>query len=541
MNRMAGKVFLDLDATFREGLKAPQAGLLWPTTVHDFRDISGDCQSALKQMLSECTDPETCAVLLGGFNIAWECSNILIALKNIQRIQQDGLTAVSGATSPLHRALLEDSKLPGSLSMRKWRLSRTGLKNLLCRPINLFLSCRSNLPLGKLPGFGGSGREGRRVALHSPVPLCKSYMATLPDWVHIRLINTWFGEDGRLSLSNGVEQKIDEAAEEMASLVEEIARRHGLRIGEKVLTHCKDEVASLLLHVAQDLARVRRALKKEGPFEYLGVSGTNYYSRILSLAVAQEGGTVTAFSHGGDTCRYLRDYSLAEFSTCDNFVVDNANCIPLFQQSLEAFPPPLDHSIHFIPREHGRYLSVWKSYGRKTPAARVRRVMLVSPPYHGELSMVDQHPDLIKWELDLRIVGLLRSAGYQVVYKQHPGGVLGKSPVGFFPDDVEVVREPFETVLDKADAFVLYHTVTTVLSSALCTNKPIVFIHCGNERWLDEPYELFCKRVEVVPGRFDEANRLMFDEERLLKALERKPSKPDESFVRTYYFPAGSS
>jgi len=58
---------------------------------------------------------------------------------------------------------------------------------------------------------------------------------------------------------------------------------------------------------------------------------------------------------------------------------------------------------------------------------------------------------------------------------------------------------------------------------------------------LDEPYELFCKRVEVVPGRFDEANRLMFDEERLLKALERKPSKADESFVRKYYFPAGSS
>ena len=197
-------------ARFDRGRKAPQAGLLWPTTVHDFRDIHGDCQSALKQMLSKGADPEMCAVLLGGFIIAWECSNILIALKNIQRIQETGLTAVGGATSPLHRALLEDSRLPGFLSMRKWRLSRTGLKNLLCRPINLFLSCRFNLPLGKLPGFGESGRESRRVVLHSPVPLCKSYMATLPEWVHIRLINTWFGDDGRPSLSDGVEQEIDE-------------------------------------------------------------------------------------------------------------------------------------------------------------------------------------------------------------------------------------------------------------------------------------------------------------------------------------------
>ncbi len=538
---MKSRTLLDVRSVMREGVEVWQKYFFWPISIHDGPRLYADLNDVLKRMIKECADEEMKRVLVVGYLVAWECCQPLMALKQLQSLEGLGYDPVPGSQSDLYRALLEGEPIPGPLSTKMWDISRLRLKTALRTPINFYFSWKYNLAAGKLPRLGGS-KEGRRwVALYQPGPVCENFMATLPHWVHVRLIVTWFNHGGLPRLSDDLDRRIDRQVEKWVSGVEEVAERHDVRVKDEILEHTGAVAATIFRRVAKDLIRVRDALRREGPIHYLGVSGTNYYSRILSLIVSELGGTVTAFSHGGDTCRYLRDYSILEFSTCDNFGVQNANCAGLFQHVFEVFPPPSNRRVQFLAAGDPQYLSAWRQNRSRGAPTRIKRVMLIGEAYHGDRFLPFQYPDLVRLDFKWRIVQTLRTAGYQVLYKQHPGGIFRGEQIDCFPPDVEVVRAPFETVLDQADAFVFPNSYSTTMPYSLCTQKPVIYLRTGFEPWLEQPYELFSKRAQVVPCGVDERNRIEFDEQALLRALRERPEKPDEGFLRTYLIPEGLS
>ena len=463
-----------------------------------------------------------------------------MALKTVQCIREAGFKPIVDSRSDLYRPLLESDLFPASLYMRKWHLKNVRWKRLFKRHINLLLSFKYNLRAGGFPRLGGSNRKRRLVALYKPAPLCEEYITSLRQWVHLRLIATWFGQEDESPLPDALARKLDRLVEETACRAVEVAKVHGIAVDDLVIVRLRGIAESWFSRVAQNFSRVLDLLSQEDPIDYLGVSGTNYYSRIVSLAVRRLGGTVTTFSHGADTCRQLMDYSLSEFSTCDNFVVETSGCIPLWERVLRAYPPPLNNPVRLIASDHKRYLPVWKSYKDRPPPSRVRRVMVLGNCFHGDRYRVGKNPDLIQLDLQCRVVDCLKKAGYEVLYKRHPGGVLAGQPIDFFSEDVKVVNEPFEAVMGQADALVFLSTLTTVLGHAVCSNKPIVFIHGGVEDWFPEPWERFGKRAHIVPGRIDDRNRVIFAEESLLDALACPPSAPDEEFALSYFLPDGA-
>lgn len=56
------------------------------------------------------------------------------------------------------------------------------------------------------------------------------------------------------------------------------------------------------------------------------------------------------------------------------------------------------------------------------------------------------------------------------------------------------------------------------------------------EVWLPETYKLIAKRCHIVSAHFDERNRLIINEEKLLDALTRKPTEPNLEFANSYMF-----
>ncbi|HEC65179.1 MAG TPA: hypothetical protein ENI23_07795 [bacterium] len=143
-------------------------------------------------------------------------------------------------------------------------------------------------------------------------------------------------------------------------------------------------------------------------------------------------------------------------------------------------------------------------------------------------------PQLMQIDLELRIVNILKKAGYKVIYKNHPDGNLSDSIIDFFGSNVQTVSERLEEVMSHADAFLFYHSRSTTFGQALCTNKPIIYINGGWEDWLPEIYELIVKRCCIVSAHFDERNRLIINEEELLDALARKPVEPNFEFANSY-------
>ncbi len=148
-------------------------------------------------------------------------------------------------------------------------------------------------------------------------------------------------------------------------------------------------------------------------------------------------------------------------------------------------------------------------------------------------------PELIQLDWELRIIEILRKSGLKVIYKRHPDGKLRNRNIDFFDADVDIVYERFEDVMDYADAFLFYHSRSTTLGYALSTNKPVIYINGGWEKWLSEIRELFAKRCHIVSAHFDERNRLIINEEELLDALASKPVKPNTEFIEKFMFPEG--
>ncbi len=535
---MPEKVFLDLAAALHEGGDLQGEGFFWPTSPHDYNRLTEDLNEACKDIIKAYEGSRLLSVLLGvGVMLPWEIGQVLIALKNLRIIRDAGLKPVASEESILYRPLLEDTSLPGPLLFGRQPFSRAWWKRSLTRPANFLFSLKYNFAVGKTNRWFGDHREGRVMALYRPGPLGERFMGSLKEWVDLRLIATWFGRSGRPVLPEKTKQGIEKLAEEVVSRFIEVGFANDVLVGRPMQNYLKSLTITMLSRTARDLVLVRDALKSDTVTHYLGVSGANYYSKIVGLVVREMGGMVTAFSHGYDTCRYLRDYSVYEFSACDHFVVGQSSHVPLFQRTLDFFPPPLKNPVKLVSVNDDSLVPTWKRYRRQPATTHIRRVMVMGGFFRGEHVKWNKLPDLTMLDLELRIIDLLVKAGYEVLYKGHPEGLLMVKQYYRFPANVRVIVEPFEQVMDEADAFIFHLTVTTTIGPALCTNKPIIYINGGWEPWFEDCLEKFGKRATIVSGKLDEKNRALFDEAALLEALEKKTMKLDEAFMKTYLLP----
>lgn len=535
---MSGKVFLDLAAALHEGSKLRRGEYFWPTSPHDYNRLTEDLNEACKDIIKEYEDSKLLAVLLGvGVMLPWEIGQVLIALKNLQIIRDSGLSPVASEQSVLYRALLKDTSLPGPLLFGRQPFSRSWWKRSLTRPANFLFSLKYNIAAGKMNRLIGNHREGRVMALYKPGPLGVRFMASLTEWVDLRLIATWFDRSGMPTLSEEIKKKIEGLAEEVVSRFLKVGLAHDVLVGMSTENYLKSLTINMLSRTARDLVLVRNALKGSSISHYLGVSGANYYSKIVSLVVREMGGVVTACSHGFDTCRYLRDYSVYEFSACDRFVVGQSSHIPLFQRTLDFFPPPLKNPVELVSVNDDSLVPTWQRYRSQRATTRIRRVMVMGGFFRGEHVKWNKLPDLTMLDLELRIIDLLVKAGYEVLYKGHPEGLLMVKEYHRFPANVRVIVEPFEQVMDEADAFIFHLTVTTTIGPALCTNKPIIYINGGWEPWFEDCLRKFGQRVAIISGKLDDQNQALFDEAALLEALANTPVKFDENFLKTYLLP----
>jgi hypothetical protein len=268
-------------------------------------------------------------------------------------------------------------------------------------------------------------------------------------------------------------------------------------------------------------------------------SGGNQLARMLSVAVRRNGGTVTGFKHG-EPVFHLWDYSSwLELAVADRFVTYTEASAGALEKIVRAYPAPGHRGVRCEGMETGMYRDLWLKESRKPLPRKIERVMLVGKGLENDnrIACGLAFPELMQLDWELRIIEILRKAGYAVTYKAHPRGILRGQLQDVFGADVDVAFEPLHEVLDRADCFVFYHTITTTLGEALCTNRPIIYIDGGWEPWLPEMLGPFAKRCRVVPARFDERNRLAIEEERLLDALRREPSAPDMEFASSYMLP----
>jgi|TARA_Y100000590_G_scaffold121927_2_gene139616 hypothetical protein len=134
-----------------------------------------------------------------------------------------------------------------------------------------------------------------------------------------------------------------------------------------------------------------------------------------------------------------------------------------------------------------------------------KRIVYVVPFYYGYgISYYPFFPDIVLIDWQLRLFSFLSDLGYQVITKQHP-----ESPTmmdKFFFEEIGAIdiKGNFEDVIPEEDVVLFDFPLSTAFGSALRRGNPITLINFGFQQLMPEEERILKKRIEILPGSFNE-------------------------------------
>jgi hypothetical protein len=239
--------------------------------------------------------------------------------------------------------------------------------------------------------------------------------------------------------------------------------------------------------------------------------------RIISASWRYAGGEVIGFVHGNSYSYGYTPACITYLSLVNQYVTVTAGHKGLLQKAAEDFSYGLKMgNITFIKQPY--YKRLFTELQMEKPVNKIKKIMLVGVPMVDVYYPFTSGGYAFALDLELRLVKLLRSNGYYVIYKPHPRTL--NDVEGIFDGYAnEVIRLRFEGVFDKADCIMFGYFSTTTFGFSLCTNKPIVLIEPKGNYWYPRAFELIKKRCSVVDAKPVDG-KIVFDEQDVLNAVQ---------------------
>ena len=124
-------------------------------------------------------------------------------------------------------------------------------------------------------------------------------------------------------------------------------------------------------------------------------------------------------------------------------------------------------------------------------------------------------------ELMIRVGKFLSKQGLHTILKRHPDRL--QESEGLYEEYYsENIKEPFETVFNKADAYMFMNISSTTFGFALTTNRPIFIFSTWLEDIWDEMVTVIKKRCIIIPSKIDSNGLLQFDKKFFLERIKSK-------------------
>lgn len=296
---------------------------------------------------------------------------------------------------------------------------------------------------------------------------------------------------------------------------------------------------SMKVNIAFYASAYRVAKRKLSRFRHknlIASSIANPVNRCLLIANSAAGKHSIGVTHGNNIGISL--YPLVfwqELSSADELIFPHKKAADEIEKVIKREPELMALGTKVSHVE----LNYFKDLIPKIPRARqketVKTVMVIGFPFNDL-----RYPDLacgsslVQLDLEYRVLRAL-SKKFKVIYKAHPerlkeiqNGAIWANLV----DSVEI--EPFENVMEHADAFVFPQISSTTFFVALLSEKPVIYFDPGIEYFLPDAKVSLNQRATALPSRFLASGRLDFNEDELIEAL-RNPRDPSNSTFRENY------
>lgn len=224
-------------------------------------------------------------------------------------------------------------------------------------------------------------------------------------------------------------------------------------------------------------------------------TGAHYPTRALALAVRGQGGEVTAFDHGG--CSGMFEWEMlrfTEFRTATRFVTSTPDSARLVQQTRSYVSLPETSRPSIIAHDGDPTFADASRIVAATPRTKPR-VMYVLGPYYGFRQWYPPlYPDAVYQHLLFSITAALARLPVNLVCRPRPSAGRRHPVESIAACDYR----PFHTALGDADVLVFDDVHSTAFWEALCTNRRVVLIDLGYNRFVPEVDTIVRRRVRFV-------------------------------------------
>jgi hypothetical protein len=292
----------------------------------------------------------------------------------------------------------------------------------------------------------------------------------------------------------------------------------GLPLGSSYRERLIKLAMPILIKVLAEAERDLEGLSRLAalPNSMWGGSGGYYPARALALAIQRRGGTATFFDHGGCSGMFAwtEAFQLAELWPANCFVTMTSKTARLVEET--AVASPLGHRRPKIVGHDGDPDFAAISPLPRAPRSRRRKVIYPLGPFYGFRQWFPPLlPDPVYYQLMMRLIEALNSLPIDLVCKprpeqgrNHPAEVIGATDYRLFED-----------VLPEADTVVFDDVHSTTFWKTLCSDRRVVILDLGYDKFVPEIERLIRSRCRIVPSWADENNIPQFNLDNLADAI----------------------
>ena len=258
---------------------------------------------------------------------------------------------------------------------------------------------------------------------------------------------------------------------------------------------------------------------------------------VICLALREKGSQIFGYNHGHDPMHVVqRQHAYLGFPHLTHFVCETSEFVRAFDTYYSNSPIAKVFPVTVVSCRSDELADVFKA-SQEPETTKRPAVMVIGYPMVPWRSQSDVTCFFaFHLEAEIRILRLLRSWGLRTLYKAHPDR-LGEISGIYENYADEVLLEPFESVVDRADIILFLTTITTTFCLSVCTRKPIVVLNNKGKVWNPALREMFEKRCRFVPSGLGDDNRIQFDQDALRAACTQAGALPDFEIVRRVFTP----
>lgn len=503
-----------------------------PVTWKEYQGIYRDVFSFYATALKKYDDEIIYWLAISNIKLALLVSRYIFDLLRLLRMEEAGYDHVVGSAgkTPIHASSnlteLTKYKLIDGSFVHSGRRER--IKNAL-RTVKYNLPLITNVNSIKnlsKPHFLVGSRSGKEVSSY-----CNANGIS-----PIQIFPILFAQcSARHSVSDQQGSGLQGFVHDFLSMVVEqypVFRNSNYELLEDDINECF-KYSSMYFHNCADL--LKKIRRKTLLIEGIG----NSSHRLFSSAWRYSGGGVVGFVHGNAYCTSYNTGGIADgtLSVLDKYVVSSRGYAEIVRHASEDFSMGLRVTADIIHNDRNVYRPLFEGLQKREPVREIKKIMLIGFPMNDQIyTWLPGGFALTYLHLELRLIKLLKTAGYYVIYKAHPDRINEVEGIfeGYAGNILKMER--FEDVYDMADCLLFTQPHTTTFGFALLTKKPIVLINTKGETWFPRAFELLKRRCGITNAEQDGSGRILFEDQDVINAVKSSLNNINYDILHEFAF-----